>query len=102
MRPSGNNSVVECDLAKVEVAGSNPVSRSNFQWQVASQKLGPSFVSLDTFHETPAPGLWRGTQVVRERSAKPLCVSSILTRASKLQRSAQFENHRETRRARAA
>src|SRR5208283_4681872 len=25
----------------------------------------------------------RGTQVVRERSAKPLCVSSILTRASK-------------------
>ncbi len=28
---SGNNSVVECDLAKVEVAGSNPVSRSNFR-----------------------------------------------------------------------
>ena len=26
----GNSSVVECDLAKVEVAGSNPVSRSNF------------------------------------------------------------------------
>ena len=26
--PGGNNSVVECDLAKVEVAGSNPVSRS--------------------------------------------------------------------------
>ena len=24
----GNSSVVECDLAKVEVAGSNPVSRS--------------------------------------------------------------------------
>ncbi len=29
---SGNNSVVECDLAKVEVAGSNPVSRSIFFW----------------------------------------------------------------------
>ena len=29
-KTSGNNSVVECDLAKVEVAGSNPVSRSNF------------------------------------------------------------------------
>ena len=28
---SGNNSVVECDLAKVEVAGSNPVSRSNIE-----------------------------------------------------------------------
>ena len=27
---SGSNSVVECDLAKVEVAGSNPVSRSSF------------------------------------------------------------------------
>ena len=26
----GNGSVVECDLAKVEVAGSNPVSRSKF------------------------------------------------------------------------
>ena len=27
---SGSNSVVECDLAKVEVAGSNPVSRSRY------------------------------------------------------------------------
>ena len=43
---SGNNSVVECDLAKVEVAGSNPVSRSIF--------------------------FWRHSQVVRQRSAKPL------------------------------
>jgi hypothetical protein len=25
---SGSNSVVECNLAKVDVAGSNPVSRS--------------------------------------------------------------------------
>jgi hypothetical protein len=30
--PSGSNSVVECDLAKVEVAGSNPVSRSRIQF----------------------------------------------------------------------
>jgi hypothetical protein len=28
--------------------------------------------------------LGRGTQVVRERSAKPLCVGSIPTRASKI------------------
>jgi hypothetical protein len=34
---SGNNSVVECDLAKVEVAGSNPVSRSTFPHQPASR-----------------------------------------------------------------
>ena len=34
---SGNNSVVECDLAKVEVAGSNPVSRSIFPHQPASR-----------------------------------------------------------------
>ena len=27
---SGSNSVVECNLAKVDVAGSNPVSRSIF------------------------------------------------------------------------
>ena len=32
---SGNNSVVECDLAKVEVAGSNPVSRSIFLSRLA-------------------------------------------------------------------
>ncbi len=32
----GNNSVVECDLAKVEVAGSNPVSRSiRLTWRFA-------------------------------------------------------------------
>ncbi len=30
---SGSNSAVECDLAKVEVAGSNPVSRSKFNPQ---------------------------------------------------------------------
>ena len=28
-RASGSNSVVECDLAKVEVGGSNPLSRSS-------------------------------------------------------------------------
>ena len=56
----GTNSVVECDLAKVEVAGSNPVSRSQEP-------------------RRPQPGLfniWRRTQVVRERSAKPLCIGS--------------------------
>ena len=31
--------MVECDLAKVEVAGSNPVSRSRFLWFPAGQKL---------------------------------------------------------------
>ena len=31
----GNNSVVECDLAKVEVAGSNPVSRSSLRSLIA-------------------------------------------------------------------
>src|SRR5215470_19663287 len=80
--PSGSNSVVECDLAKVEVAGSNPVSRSRFpRFQLAScsvvHRLGTHSIELG-----------RGTQVVRERSAKPLCVGSIPTRASNL--SAQF------------
>jgi hypothetical protein len=36
---SGNNSVVECDLAKVEVAGSNPVSRSIFTLPFARVRL---------------------------------------------------------------
>ena len=47
----GNNSVVECDLAKVEVAGSNPVSRSNLRsrlpvrvsygWQATAKVVRP-------------------------------------------------------------
>src|SRR5262249_2422114 len=36
----GNNSVVECDLAKVEVAGSNPVSRSTSALPFASSRGG--------------------------------------------------------------
>ena len=31
----GSNSVVECNLAKVEVAGSNPVSRSIYIYKAA-------------------------------------------------------------------
>jgi hypothetical protein len=68
--------VVECFLAKEDVAGSTPVSRSkyvlpavHFSYNSPGQKMAH-------------PG--RGTQVVRERSAKPLCVGSIPTRASKL------------------
>ena len=53
-RASGNNSVVECDLAKVEVAGSNPVSRS---------------IILFLAHRVVL--LRRRRQVVRQRSAKP-------------------------------
>ena len=53
---SGNNSVVEYDLAKVGVAGSNPVSRSIF--------------------------FGRRSQVVRQRSAKPLFTGSNPVAAS--------------------
>ena len=62
--------MVECDLAKVEVAGSTPVSRSKILMHL------PSLAARVLLFE------WRGTQVVRERSAKPLCVGSIPTRAS--------------------
>src|SRR5205814_3291773 len=75
---SGSNSAVECDLAKVEVAGSNPVSRSI--------TFSPSRLARVLFFIG-----WRGTQVVRERSAKPLCVGSIPTRASNLS-SRQFSS----------
>jgi hypothetical protein len=53
--------VVEHDLAKVGVAGSNPVSRSNIH---------------------PVRPSGRRSQVVRRGSAKPVFVSSILTAAS--------------------
>ena len=42
--------MVECDLAKVEVAGSNPVSRSRIQESPASAGL----YSLWTFRAYPA------------------------------------------------
>ena len=35
--------MVECDLAKVEVAGSNPVSRSKFYSAWGWQRYGPDF-----------------------------------------------------------
>ena len=41
-RSGGNNSVVECDLAKVEVAGSNPVSRSIFLPSELAREYGAS------------------------------------------------------------
>jgi len=83
--------VVEHRLAKARVAGSSPVSRSRHpntptagmqgaRFQPARRVLRwfeDSFLVYDLLFR-------RGTQVVRERSAKPLCVGSIPTRASKL------------------
>ena len=40
---SGSNSAVECDLAKVEVAGSNPVSRSSFHPKVLHPRCRRGF-----------------------------------------------------------
>lgn|GEM_PF-3855493 len=49
----GNNSAVECNLAKVEVAGSNPVSRSikkrKVKEKVISEKEILMFFPLITF-----------------------------------------------------
>ena len=64
--------MVERDLAKVDVAGSTPVSRSRFL--LNKPRAGEGFFNVQG----------RGTQVVRERSAKPLYVGSIPTRASNL------------------
>jgi hypothetical protein len=87
--------VVEHRLAKARVAGSSPVSRSRqlpyrqflqgSQWsRVASTEWSESRICRTSF--CPARhyncSRWRGTQAVRERSAKPLCVGSIPTRAS--------------------
>ena len=66
--------MVECDLAKVEVAGSNPVSRSRF---ICSEPALRRWIFL-----AATLTLWeqrRGTQVVRESSAKiPLIRLSLL------------------------
>ena len=77
---SGSNSVVECDLAKVEVAGSNPVSRSRFLCFQLARAAKTHQLGFGTLFARAG----RGTQVVRERSAKPLCVGSIPTRASNI------------------
>ena len=50
--------MVERDLAKVDVAGSTPVSRSRFL--IEKPRAGEGFFNVQG----------RGTQVVRERSAK--------------------------------
>jgi hypothetical protein len=72
--------VVECFLAKEDVAGSTPVSRSKKHLLL---RYTPQ-VNLCVLHrELSVCGpLRRGTQVVRERSAKPLCAGSIPARAS--------------------
>jgi hypothetical protein len=71
--------VVECDLAKVEVAGSTPVSRSKMFQSFDPLAAARGYAIQDGKARLQSG---RGTQVVRERSAKPLCVGSIPTRAS--------------------
>ena len=67
--------MVECFLAKEDVAGSTPVSRSKMP-------LPGLHFPIHSAGLTMKQPMRRGTQVVRERSAKPLCVGSIPTRAS--------------------
>ena len=54
----GSNSVVECDLAKVEVAGSNPVSRSiiSFLRSLSSTFKAPSPSGKAEVCKTSIPG----------------------------------------------
>ena len=74
---SGSSSVVEHRLAKARVASSNLVSRSK-------PPSGASRVGYGGLERTNNKAALprRGTQVVRERSAKPLCAGSIPARAS--------------------
>ena len=70
--------MVERNLAKVDVAGSNPVSRStNAKVKMKKEKedvAASSFQYLKfSFLFLHFLFTWRRTQVVRERSAKPLC-----------------------------
>jgi hypothetical protein len=80
VKKRGNNSVVECNLAKVEVAGSNPVSRSifsisptlRFNWSPSPDFQSPAracdgfFLGPGVFGSLGGIPKW-----LRERSAKP-------------------------------
>ena len=70
--------MVEHRLAKARVASSNLVSRSIPP--SGARRIG--YGGLERTRKNQAALPRRGTQVVRERSAKPLCVGSIPTRAS--------------------
>ncbi len=74
--------MVECDLAKVEVASSNLVSRSKYQVErrrAKGETLSQTFaLRLSTFSFSSG----RRSQVVRQRSAKPLFIGSIPIAAS--------------------
>jgi hypothetical protein len=73
--------VVECDLAKVEVASSNLVSRSKIRQKGEGRKEN-SLSQLSPFAFLLFPLVWRRSQVVRQRSAKPLFIGSIPIAAS--------------------
>ena len=74
--------MVECDLAKVEVASSNLVSRSKVSRQKAKGKRkNADFVFAFYLFTFDFPS-GRRSQVVRQRSAKPLFIGSIPIAAS--------------------
>ena len=70
--------MVEHRLAKARVASSNLVSRSIPP--SGAHRVGYGGMGRIRFSKAALPR--RGTQVVRERSAKPLCAGSIPARAS--------------------
>ena len=72
--------MVEHRLAKARVASSNLVSRSNPPSDAS--RIGYGGMERTKIYKAALPR--RGTQVVRERSAKPLCAGSIPARASNL------------------
>ena len=72
--------MVEHRLAKARVASSNLVSRS-IPPSGASRVGYGGMERITYIFKAALPR--RGTQVVRERSAKPLCAGSIPARASK-------------------
>ena len=86
----GNNSVVECNLAKVEVAGSNPVSRSIFLFLTLFRMIRSPFpqsqipAGVGSFRASPGFSLVRGSipKWLRERSAQPRFGGSSLPAAS--------------------
>ena len=66
--PGGRNSVAECQLPKLDVAGSNPVGRSNTSGAYGGHPVGPS----DFLTARPVcPPLWSGGPFVADTIERP-------------------------------
>ena len=78
--------MVECDLAKVEVAGSNPVSRSNFD-DIASQDTREVVGAASARQRNPLRTPGAGGHCIPPAGHGRRVLSAVLVRSGQDQRS---------------